>query len=347
VFPKKLHPFQSDALALIRKKKTNLALTAATGAGKGVILEVLSADPTERILLFSPLIALARQQRVRFAKLGSEKRVWIISPESALLRRREIIKWKPTLIAVDEAHCLLEWGERFRPAYGLLLAFIRELECPRTLWMSATFPRSLFEEIVRELPGDWKTLGKFEMPTNLTTHYIRVSASERVEIVKADIRDRTGPGLLFAGTRKEVGQYLKIISPDRPTLPYHAGLSDEERRGIESTLDRDSSHEGQKNSVVATNAFGMGMNYPQFEWAILSRIPFSLLGLMQSFGRVARGGRSGSATLYWCEEDFRFAGLLTSTPDGPNRSTKELSRLRGFLESDEKTRSEITARLFL
>lgn len=341
-----LHPFQTEALAALARPKTHLALTAPTGSGKGVILEILAKDPAERILVLTPLVALARQQRLRFLARGvPADRVRIASPESALLRAREIREWRPTLIAVDEAHCLREWGERFRPAYGKLLQFTASLGCPRTLWMSATFPRDLAEELERGLAGTWTRIGRFRMPTRLSTDFRRVSPADRIELVHRSARVNPAPGVVFGGTRKEVERYARLIATDRPTFAYHAGLSDEERRNIEGLLTRESSAPEARTSIVATNAFGMGMDFHQFRWALLAHAPFSLLGLMQAFGRVGRGENGGEAALYWAEEDFRFAGLLLG--EAASTAQRRLVVLRDYLEGTAEDRSRVAESEFL
>lgn len=340
-----LHPFQSEAIAHLRAPRIHLALTAPTGSGKGVILEILARDPHERILVLSPLIALARQQRLRFLSSGvPADRVRILSPESALLRAREIRGWRPTLVAVDEAHCVYEWGQKFRPAYGRLLAFLGELGAPRTLWMSATFPRLLLDELQASLPETWKTLGRFRLPERLDLHFVRTPAIDRVERVRESCLTMRGPGLLFVGTRKDVGRYHGILSANRPALPYHAGMSDEERRAVEIRLTAEGKSDA-KTSVIATNAFGMGMDFPQFEWAAMAQAPYSLLALMQACGRVARGNRPGEARIFWTEEDFRFAGILIGPAN--TRAQGDLAMLREYLEGDAERRGEIEGSVFL
>ncbi|MBS1963600.1 MAG: hypothetical protein JST04_15405 [Bdellovibrionales bacterium] len=340
-----LYTFQREALSVLREPKVNLALTAPTGSGKGRILEVLGADPRERILVLTPLLALARQQRLRFASAGvPAERVRILSPESALLQERRIREWRPTLVAVDEAHCVPEWGERFRPAYARLLAFLASLGCPRTLWMSATFPRSLLSEIEAALPGSWTTQGSFRISPSLRPTYVRLSPTERLERVREAVAGEPRPGLLFVGTRRDVCRYRDLFSGIRPVLPYHAGLSDEERRGVEARLSRESVGEAE-TSVIATNAFGMGMDFPQFAWAKIAQAPYSLLALMQAFGRVGRGGRKGEATLYWAEDDFRFGGLLIGSHS--TRAADALADLRRYLEGSESDRRRIEAETFL
>lgn len=358
--PLKLYPFQSEAIDLLRSKKIHLALTSPTGSGKGVILETLALNPAERILVLTPLIALGRQQLRRFEKMGIpshatiggessrkwgeriQARVWISSPEAALNPKafRRIEEWKPTLIAVDEAHCLQEWGESFRPAYHKIPDFIKALRTPRTLWMSATFPRATVDKLKECLAGDWEVRGKFAMPKNLRTTENRVSYSERIETVRLSVLAKKTPGLIFAGTRKNVENYTTLFHREgRAFFPYHAGMADEERRSVEKNL--------ESHSIIATNAFGMGMDYSHLEWVILAQAPFSLLGLMQSLGRVARGTRKGDAEIYWAEEDFRIAGYLIRDKHPESKESKDLELLRRYFEANPSDKAALLEALFI
>ncbi len=345
-----LFPFQAEAIRRLRKRTGHLALSAPTGSGKGRILEEIAANPEERILLLTPLIALGRQQSRRFRELGIPvrenlgkarhpvknpgclPRVWITSPEATLYAslREKIKEWKPTLLAVDEAHCFEEWGEAFRPAYRSIPELVRTLGVKRTLWMSATLPKSTIEILESSLPGDWALHGSFSLPPGLEVTEFPVRYGERVEHVRRSIHEKVSPGLVFAGTRKNAENYGILLRSDgKSILTYHAGLSDEERRNIENRLELDSP---TRSSIVATNAFGMGMDYGYLEWVILAHTPFSLLGLMQSLGRVARGKRTGSAEIYWAEDDFRIAGYLLRNAKPDSRQANDLRLLRNYLE---------------
>lgn len=363
-----LYPFQAEAIAALRSTQIHLALTAPTGSGKGVILERLAENPHERILLLTPLIALGRQQVLRFhargiaayATVGSNPlsqraplkleraRVWVSSPEAAFSEknRERIQDWKPTLIAIDEAHCIQEWGEEFRPAYRTLLDFVRDSGISRTLWMSATFPRKLIRRLETEIPGRWMTQGRFALPRNLHICEERVSFSERVERIHRSILEKGEPGILFTGTRKNVGRYHGLLqSSGREFLPYHAGMSDEERRSVERRLQI--SNKSPPTSVIATNAFGMGMDYGHLRWVILAQAPFSLLSMMQALGRVARGTQKGEAELYWAEEDFRISGFLVRAVTSETKGAQDLSDLRDYLEASRVEKARILESVFL
>jgi len=357
-----LFPFQAEALETLAARKIHLALTAPTGSGKGVILEMLAQDPDERILLVTPLIALGSRLFRRFSHrriacrstLGGERRsetnprVWITSPESAFTDKnwQEIQDWKPTLIAVDEAHCLKEWGENFRPAYRKITEYVKALKASRTLWMSATFPRETLSELESALPGNWKTQGNFRMPENLKVTEEKIAFSDRVEKVRHSVLGKKTAGLIFANTRKNTEKYAALFRREGKSIfTYHAGLSDEERRIVEHKLQTEVA--SATTSVVATNAFGMGMDYPHLDWVILAQAPLSLLGLMQSLGRVARGKREGNAEIYWAEEDFRIAGYLMGLKKTDSKEAKDLATLRRYFSVEAEEKEAILGESFL
>ncbi|MBC7385667.1 MAG: ATP-dependent DNA helicase RecQ [Cryobacterium sp.] len=360
-----LFTFQKNALAILSRNEIHLALTAPTGAGKGVVIERLAECEEERILLLTPLVALGRQQVNRFIKAGipiraslgrktmetcPSPRVWITSPEAAMMecRKRAIKSWRPTLIAVDEAHCISDWGDHFRPAYGNLISFIQSLEAKRTLWMSATFPRATLESLRQSIPGNWICEGTFALPGNLQIHEKRILAPERIEAVRSSVLEKSSAGILFVGTRNNVARYRNLLEPlGKSLMPYHAGMSDEERRNIERKLECIDRDLPVPPSIVATNAFGMGMDYPHLSWVTLASIPYSLLSLMQSFGRVGRAGRFGEAELFWTEEDFRFSGFFATRGGSDGKGVRDLKKLRQYLESNSAEKTRILGEEFL
>jgi ATP-dependent DNA helicase RecQ len=168
-----------------------------------------------------------------------------------------------------------------------------------------------------------------------------------VEEVRSALLGRENAGILFTGTRRSAENYARLFEKERITLlPYHAGMSDEERRAIEGALEREK-ESGRSPSISATNAFGMGMDFPQLRWALLSQAPFSLLSLVQAFGRVGRAGTAGLAEIIWCEEDFRIAGYLVASSKNRVAAERRLADLRKYLESTPSERTTLLCEAFL
>jgi ATP-dependent DNA helicase RecQ len=213
--------------------------------------------------------------------------------------------------------------------------------------MSATFPRVLAHRLRENVPGEWESQGTFALPENLNITIRRTAFSERVEVIRKNVLAHSSPGILFCGTRKSAENYVRLLAHDRiELLPYHAGLSDEERRAIESVLEK-----GKSNmrcpSISATNAFGMGMDFPQLRWALVAQAPFSLLSLVQSFGRVGRGENKGDAAVLWAEEDFRIAGYLVGGSANRTAAEERLAALRKYLEVEKTERDRLLSEYFL
>lgn len=359
-----LRPFQLQALASLRNREIDLLCLAPTGAGKGIILESIARSENERILLLSPLIALGRQQAERFRNHGIEAlcsmgesksggdsiedipqvktRVWILSPEAAQNPRRNeaIRRWNPTLVAIDECHCVYEWGEDFRPAYGSLPAWIGNQNYSRTLWMSATLPRTARETIEIGLGRPITLQGGFALPEALDFRVERTPWPKRADRLLRHLSRSPHAGIIFSGTRASTERLARLTQAySRPALRYHAGLSSEERRAIESQIP-----ECENAVIIATSAFGMGMDYRSLQWVLLWQPTSTLLSLAQALGRVGRGGNHGVATLYWDDEDFRILGYLA----GRSESRREkLREVREFLESPQGTHRAALSRYFI
>ncbi len=294
----RLRPFQTEALAALREAPHVLCV-APTGAGKTRIIEELLRQG-ERVLLFSPLAALARQQQSAL----DPRRAAVVNPETRQLPRllREL---RPTLVAVDECHCYCEWGARFRPAFHRIPSVIRALPQPRSLWLTATLPRAMEREIRRQLPGEARALGRFRLGESLHLRALRCPWPERPARLRALLRVYGGSGMIFTRTRNGAESVARLVQAtgaagDRAVRAYHAGLAREERLAIEARAASDANQ-----IIVATSAFGLGLHLPRFRWVILWEAPHSPLALAQLAGRAGRTAEPAFATLLWDEEDFR------------------------------------------
>jgi ATP-dependent DNA helicase RecQ len=320
-FPE-LKPFQREALESLRKHP-HTVLVAPTGSGKSLIFQKFLFENRQRTrsILISPLNALSRQIAEGLKSfeipvaLGTDRTgsggppksgVWILSPEkllgSAYAKARE---WRPNLLVVDEAHCVWEWGEAFRPEFSKVPNVVRELAIPKTFWCSATLPVPAFQKISEAIPGPIQSLGKFSVPSALQIERLQVSPHQKLNLLRNLLsKNRTQSGMIFVSTRasaERLQAYLEFWNVR--SVFYHAGMSVEERINLERAL---ALHDASSPVwVVATSAFGMGMNYAFLQRCILFEPSLTLLSLAQAFGRVGRSNSNAQVTVLWHENDFR------------------------------------------
>jgi ATP-dependent DNA helicase RecQ len=331
-----LRPFQTKALsALVRPG--HVICVAPTGSGKSLVFERIATKGV-RTLIVSPLVALSRQQGERLDRAGvrtslntndQEAGAWIISPEKLHFQgsRRSLAKWRPELLVVDECHCLWEWGERFRPAFLMLPNLIHELPIARSLWLTATLPLEARLELRERIPAPISEIGSFALPKGLQLSLVRVPWPQRIDALLLWLDGHDEPGIVFVTTRESSERVTRLISSTgRSAVAYHAGMSHEERSAIENRISRN-----EVQVIVATSAFGMGMDHPHLRWAVLWQSPPTLLALAQAIGRVGRrDGAMARALVLWDDEDFR---LLEWTARGSERRQRELLCTRVFLET--------------
>lgn len=345
-----LRPFQKQAMDAIETsplKQKHIVCVAPTGSGKSLIYERAAALPHRKTLLITPLVALARQQHEKLIKSGisvslgagghsqgppsTKSGAWIISPEILDFPHRllSLERWKPNLLVVDECHCLWEWGESFRPAFARIPELLKNYTIPQSLWLTATLPFDAREKLREILPPPVTEIGTFDLPKNLQLFIKRVSWKDRAEALVEWISHTQEAGIVFVSTREATLRISRLIeSTGKKVLPYHGGMSLEERKNSEALV----SHK-IPDVIVSTSAFGMGMDYPHLSYVILWQAPTSLLSLVQTIGRVGRNqNKIGKALVFWENEDFR---LLEWTVKNSSKRREELSELMKFLHSSE------------
>ncbi len=329
----RLRPAQLKVLGPVLAGRDVLAVLP-TGAGKSLCFQIPALLSPDLTLVVSPLIALMQdqvralvqrgiaaayinstldrsQRRVVVAAVRSQRvRLLYCAPErlaglSRWLRARGV---DVSLFAVDEAHCIVEWGHEFRPVYQRLGEFRYRLGNPPTVALTGSATPAARREIVAvlRLRQPVEVVASFDRP-NLRFEVRRVSDDrERFACLRRLLRDLTGSAIVYAPTQRLTELITRaLLRMGARAAPYHAGLPLDVRRRVLLAFLRD-----RARVVVATTAFGMGIDKPDVRRVIHWGPARTLEGYYQEAGRAGRDGRPATCTLLWtCRDWHRVDGV--------------------------------------
>ena len=320
-----------------------------TGAGKSLCYQLPALVRDGTALVISPLIALMHDQirsanalGIRAASLtsadsdreqtierfrGRDLDLLYVAPERATLDsfRRLVDRVNLALIAIDEAHCVSEWGHDFRPEYRKLKPLLDEhSEVPR-LALTATADARTRADILAQLgiPEEGLIVAGFDRPN------IRYHVRHR-EQASTQLRDllaaRPGSAIVYAPSRDKAEKIAEQIARDgRPALPYHAGLEPQVRARNQSAF-----VDSEEMVIAATVAFGMGIDKPDVRLVAHAAIPKSIEAYYQETGRAGRDGEPTEAWLFWAAQDFARARQRIEQEVEPERRSAERERLNAL-----------------
>ena len=353
---------QSDVVDRVMARERTLAVMP-TGAGKSLTYQLPAVALDGCVVVVSPLIALmhdqlrgARAAGIRAASLtsvdadGAETRqryrdgeldLLYVAPERAtgegfraLLEART-----PALFAIDEAHCVSEWGHDFRPDYRLLRPLLDAFPAVPRLALTATADKHTREDILFQLgiPDDGLILAGFDRPNIRYAIRPRVTAARQlVEFIAAN----PGPGIVYCPTRSGTERLAEQLAKatGRPVAAYHAGLDAEVRSRVQH--DFVASEDG---IVTATVAFGMGIDKPDVRFVAHAALPKSIESYYQETGRAGRDGDPAEAMMLWGADDFAKARMrLSELPEArvPGERVR-LNALAALVETVECRRAQL------
>ncbi len=323
----------------------NTLAVMPTGAGKSLCYQVPSLALDGTCIVVSPLIALMHDQLraaeavgIRAATLTSaddnrdetiarfragDLDLLYIAPERASGEgfRNLLSQARLSLFAIDEAHCVSEWGHDFRPDYRLLRPLLDRFPAVPRLALTATADAHTRADILEQLgiPQDGLIVAGFDRPNIRYTIAPRENTTRQILDLLAE---QPGPGIVYAQTRAGVEKLAdKLAESGRNVLPYHAGLDPTVRRRNQSAFVA-----SEDMVVVATVAFGMGIDKPDVRFVAHAGLPKSIEAYYQETGRAGRDGDPAVAHLFWGAEDFARARQRIGEVE-PGRQAGERVRL--------------------
>jgi len=318
-------PLQEEIIRSVADRKDTLGLMP-TGGGKSITFQVYSLSAEGICLVVTPLIALIKDQvenlRSRNIKVlaiysgmsgreidialnnaiyGDYKFLYVSPERLGSDKFREfLVRMKLNLITVDEAHCISQWGYDFRPSY-LKISDLRKL-FPETpiLAITATATQKVVDDIQEKLLFREKNvLQKSFRRENLI--YLVRDKEDKMGYLTDTIRKSKGTGIVYVRSRKKTREIAQILQQQNISADYyHAGLAPDLR-----SQKQDKWMSGESRVIVATNAFGMGIDKPDVRFVIHFDLPDSLEAYFQEAGRGGRDGKKSVAVLLYNNSDKR------------------------------------------
>lgn len=346
---------QEDIITSIINKEDVLAIMP-TGGGKSICYQVPALCLDGITIVISPLISLMKDQVDTLKTMGikaqlinsslsnseyskvleeidnDECKIIYIAPERLdNLEFVNIIRGKNiSQVAIDEAHCVSQWGHDFRVSYKKIPHFINKLEKrPIVTAFTATASNEVREDIVNILnlhsPAVYITGFDRE---NLSINIVK-SSSKNKYILDYIENHKNESGIIYASTRKEVENiYEGLLKRNYSVAKYHAGLSNDARHEYQEKFIND-----DIKIMVATNAFGMGIDKPNIRWVLHYNMPQSIENYYQEIGRAGRDGEDSECVLLFSPGDIHTQKYLVEVGiENPERKRVQYKKLQQMVD---------------
>lgn len=370
-------PGQREAVEAALAGRDSL-IVMPTGGGKSLCYQLPGLATEDLTIVVSPLIALMNDQWRRLSAAGhpvamvtsamgpeavrdalgqvreGRARIVYCSPErfASGLFLEAIGQRRVDLLAVDEAHCVSEWGHDFRPDYLRLPEVAEQLGRPTVMACTATATEQVAREIATRfgMRDPLQVRSGFDRP-NLSFDVVRLegtgSKARRLALLEAGLRDPANlPAIVYCGTRKDTDElFATLREGGLRTVPYHAGMEPHHRAEAQRRF-----MAGETDVVVATNAFGMGVDKADVRSVWHMTIPTSLEAYYQEAGRAGRDGLPARAVLLAMKADLgrlvRFNQQRAGDPElriARERGWRDYHTIKEFIYSERCRRASVLA----